>query len=200
MHLGRQLLGLSLSINTLTTAALVTEPGDVAVIPSWNIQSSEKAGADLETLSFPGVDTTTWHQVGVSRCTLLGCLIEAGVYREDGLFFSNALEKFNSSQFKVPWIYRQEFTLDPPEPGRHYQVVTHGITSRADIYVNGQEIANSKVQAGAYVGNSYDVTQLAKETNAIAVRVYPTDYNYDFALGFVGKQVPRHTRITSLRS
>ncbi|KAI0383734.1 glycoside hydrolase family 2 protein [Hypomontagnella monticulosa] len=185
MQLRQSLLGLCLGIETLATAAvLLSEPGEVAIIPSWDIQSSERVGSDLKALSQPGVDTKTWHAVDDSRCTLMGCLIKAGVYREEGLFFSNALQSFNSSQFKVPWIYRKEFALTP-KPGQHYHIQTHGITSKADIYVNGQEIVNSSLQAGAYVGNILDITEVAKEQNALVIRVYPTDYNYDFALGFV---------------
>ncbi|KAI1409713.1 glycoside hydrolase family 2 protein [Hypoxylon sp. FL1857] len=184
MHLRRPLLGLCLGIDALTAAALLSEPGEVAIIPSWDIQSSERVGTDLKTLSQPGLDTTTWHGVDSSRFTLMGGLVKAGVYRENGLFFSNALQNFNSSQFKVPWIYRKEFSLNP-QPGQHYHLQTHGITSKADIYVNGQEVVTSKSQAGAYVGDAFDITNITKETNALAIQVYPTDYNYDFALGFV---------------
>ncbi|KAL7628727.1 hypothetical protein AAE478_000242 [Parahypoxylon ruwenzoriense] len=187
MHLRRPLLGFCLGVSTLATASvssLLSKSGDVAVIPGWDIQSTREVGTDLEALSGPGVDTTTWHQIDSSRCTLIGCLIKAGVYHENGLFFSNALEEFDSSQFKVPWIYRQEFTLDP-QPGQHYHVQTHGISSRADIYVNGQEIVASELQAGAYVGNTFDITKIAKEQNALVIQVHPTNYNYDFSLGFV---------------
>ncbi|XXG94021.1 hypothetical protein Hte_000272 [Hypoxylon texense] len=184
MHLPRSLVALCFGIDVAAAAALVSEPGDVAIIPSWDIQSSEIVGTDLEALSRPGVDTRTWHGVDSPRCTLMGCLIQAGVYRENGLFFSNALQSFNSSQFKVPWIYRKEFALEP-SAGQHFHIQTHGINSGADIYVNGQEIVTKESQSGAYVGSSYDITSVAGDRNALVVRVYPTDYNYDFALGFV---------------
>ncbi|KAI1106701.1 glycoside hydrolase family 2 protein [Jackrogersella minutella] len=184
MHMSQLLLELCFGINALAAGALLSEPGEIAAIPSWDIQSSEAIGTDLEILSQPGVDTKTWHNVPSSRCTLMGCLIEAGVYRDNGLFFSDALQSFNSSQFKVPWVYRKEFALTP-EPGQHYHLQTHGISSRADIYVNGKEVVTSKSQAGAYVGNTFDITNITKKTNALAIQVYPTDYNYDFALGFV---------------
>ncbi|KAI1213836.1 glycoside hydrolase family 2 protein [Annulohypoxylon truncatum] len=184
MHIRQLLLGLGLGTDTFAAAALLSEPGEVTVIPSWDIQSTEKVGTDLEALSQPGVDTKTWHAVDSSRCTLMGCLIKAGVYREDGLFFSNALKSFNLSQFGVPWIYRKEFALTP-EPGQHYHIRTHGISSSGDIYVNGQEVVASELQAGAYVGNTFEITDKVKESNAVAIQVHPTDYNYNFALGFV---------------
>ncbi|KAI1390110.1 glycoside hydrolase family 2 protein [Hypoxylon trugodes] len=184
MHIRRLLLGVCLCADAVSAATLTSEPGDIAVIPSWDIQSSERVGGDLETLSQPGIDTKTWHEVDSSRSTLMGGLTKAGVYRENGLFFSNALESFNSSQFNVPWIYRKEFTLNP-SPGQHYHLQTHGISSSADIYVNGKEVVNRKAQAGAYVGTIFEITNFTEETNAVAVKVYPTNYNYDFSLGFV---------------
>ncbi|KAI0175719.1 glycoside hydrolase family 2 protein [Hypoxylon sp. FL1284] len=184
MHLHRRLLGLCLGLHVAIAAALVFKPGDVASIPSWDIQSTDIVGTDMGRLSRPGVRTATWHGIDSPRCTLMGCLVKAGVYREDRLFFSNALESFDASQFAVPWVYRKEFSLWP-SPGQHYHILTHGINSGADIYVNGHEIANREAQSGAYAGNSYDITNVTRGINALAVRVYPTDYNYDFALGFV---------------
>ncbi|KAI0154738.1 glycoside hydrolase family 2 protein [Hypoxylon sp. FL1284] len=174
MHLHRRLLGLCLGLHVAIAAALVFKPGDVASIPSWDIQSTDIVGTDMGRLSRPGVRTATWHGIDSPRCTLMGCLVKAGVYREDRLFFSNALESFDASQFAVPWVYRKEFSLWP-SPGQHYHILTHGINSGADIYS----------QSGAYAGNSYDITNVTRGINALAVRVYPTDYNYDFALGFV---------------
>ncbi|KAI5867095.1 glycoside hydrolase family 2 protein [Durotheca rogersii] len=187
MYLRRPLLALCIGIDSLATAyvsPLLSKSGDAAAIPGWDLESSEKVGTDLKALSRPGVDTTAWHHIGGSRCTLMGCLVQAGVYDDSELFFSNTLETFNASQFSDPWIYRNEFPLDP-QPGQHYHLRTHGISSKADIYVNGQEIATSAIQAGSYVGHTFDITGIAEEQNALVVQVYPTNYNYDFALGFV---------------
>ncbi|KAI2618395.1 glycoside hydrolase family 2 protein [Hypoxylon sp. NC1633] len=179
----RQLLG-CVSTSLLAAATLVSEPGQLAIIPSWDIQSSERVSTTLEALSQPGVDTTTWNNIDSSRFTIMGGLVTSGAYRENGLFFSNALENFDSSQFKVSWLYRKEFTIDP-RPGDHYFLVTHGITSKGDIFVNGQQIASKETQAGAYAGQTYDMTAIAASRNAILIQVYPNDYNYDFSLGFV---------------
>ncbi|KAH9909294.1 glycoside hydrolase family 2 protein [Xylariomycetidae sp. FL2044] len=168
----------------VSIVSMLPTPGRCWVIPSWELQSSALAGGDLASWSQPGVNTASWHQVNSSRCTLMGCLIGEGIYREDGLFYSDMLRSFDSSQFGVPWLYRHEFDAEPTA-GRHYFLHTHGITSKADIFVNGQEIANASVQAGAYAGISYEITDKLAKENALVVQVYPTDYNYDFALGFV---------------
>ncbi len=167
-----------------TTRALVSSPGDTAVIPSWDLQSSAKVGTNLEALSTSGLETTSWHHIKTSKCTLMACLIEAGIYNETELFFSDNLRKVDDKQFLVPWVYRHQFVLDPA-PGQHFFLQTHGISSRADIFLNGQEVVSSAQQAGSFVGRSYDITHLVNETNAMAIQVHPTDYYRDFAIGWV---------------
>lgn len=114
----------------------------------------------------------------------MGCLIKAGVYSDDELFYSDNLKHFNTSGFLVPWLYRHDFSLSLI-PDQHYFLQTHGITSGADIFLNGRQVANDTYQAGAYVGRTYEVTRLLEKDNALLIQVYSTDYNYDFALGFV---------------
>ncbi|RYC58837.1 hypothetical protein CHU98_g7373 [Xylaria longipes] len=178
------LLRLFLGAEVARAASLLSKPGDSAILPSWDLQSSAKVGNNLQALSEFGVDTSAWHHINSSRCTLMGCLLQAGVYHEDELFHSDNLRKFDASQFQVPWIYRKEFNLDS-QPGKHYFLRTHGITSKGDIYINGKQVASNLTQAGAYGGHEYDVSQIVDKHNALVVRVHPTDYNYDLALGFV---------------
>ncbi|KAA8629498.1 hypothetical protein SMACR_05835 [Sordaria macrospora] len=164
--------------------SLVLTPGQIASIPTWDLQSSTKAGKDLETLSRPGVDTSGWIHVNASKCTLMGCLLEAGTYNDTELFYSDNLRKVDSKQFEVPWLYRHEFGLDP-EAGKYFHLITHGITSRADVYLNGKEVADKKTQAGGYGGHTYDITDLVGQKNALLIQAHPTSYYYDFALGWV---------------
>lgn len=168
-----------------TTATLVSEPGQSAIIPTWKIQSSSKAGNDASKLSSPSLDTSSWYTIG-SHGTLMASLLLNKVYIDTDLFFSTNLEKVEYSQFQVPWFYRSDFSLGTIGAGSHFQLMTNGISSRADIYLNGEQIASKDVQAGAYVGLTYDVSSAVKRgENVLLVRVYPTDYNRDFALGFV---------------
>ncbi|KAL2194454.1 glycoside hydrolase family 2 protein [Corynascus similis CBS 632.67] len=185
MRAERAAIALVLAGPTLTCAAsLVSSPGETAAIPSWDLQSSAKASDKLDRLSRIGLNTSAWHHVKTSRCTLMGCLIEAGVYDEDELFYSENLRDVDEAQFLVPWIYRNEFSLEPG-PGKHFILQTHGISSRADIFLNGEQVANSSVQAGSYVGRAYDISKLVEKKNALAIQVYPTSYYYDLALGWV---------------
>lgn len=165
---------------------LVSTPGQVAAIPSWDIQSTSSAPTDLTSLSHTGADTSKWHQIPLSKCTLMGCLLADGTYKESDIFFSEKLKTVDSRQFTVPWLYRSEFALESPKAaGKHYFLKTGGITSRADIYLNGAKVADKSVQVGAYGGVEYDVTGAVGESNALLIQAYPTSYMNDLAIGFV---------------
>ncbi|KAH6844765.1 glycoside hydrolase family 2 protein [Chaetomium sp. MPI-CAGE-AT-0009] len=164
--------------------AIVSSPGETVPIPSWDLQSTAETGSDLEAISQAGLDTTSWHHVETSKCTLMGCLIEAGVYDQEELFYSENLRDVDQKQFSVPWIYRNQFSLEPG-PGKHFFLQTHGISSRADISLNGKPVASSSEQAGSYVGRNYDITGVVDIDNALAIQVHPTDYYHDLALGWV---------------
>ncbi|KAI1813258.1 glycoside hydrolase family 2 protein [Poronia punctata] len=182
----RTLLCGLLGAHTTLASSLLSKAGDSAIIPSWDLQSTAEAGDDLGSLSKVGVDTSEWHHIETSRCTLMGCLLHAGVYEEDDLFYSDNLRKFDASPFRVPWLYRHEFALDQAGgKDKHYLLKTHGVTSKGDIFLNGKQVASNLTQAGAYGGHEYDISDLVKKQNALVIQVHPTDYNYDLALGFV---------------
>ncbi|KAJ6443456.1 glycosyl hydrolase [Purpureocillium lavendulum] len=171
-----------------TAKPLTWKPGQSAAIPDWHFQSSSSVDNDLATLSGPGIDTASWHYVDAPSCTLMGCLLRSGTYKDDELWFSDAMSRFDNSIFSVPWIYRSEFAL-PKERQRqrqrqHFLLETHGITPRADLYLNGYQVADSAFQSGAYGGHTYDITHLAEETNVLAVRTYNTTYDLDFGISF----------------
>jgi exo-1,4-beta-D-glucosaminidase len=172
------------SILSHTEAAIVSSPGQIATIPSWKVQSVSKSGTDPAKLSQSNFDTSSWYSIG-SKGTLMSTLIENKVYNETDIFFSTNLQKVDIQQFYAPWFYRSEFEMKPAN-GSRYQLKTHGISSRADIWLNGKQVANNNTQAGAYTGLKYDITSLTTTgKNVLLVRVERTDYNRDFALGFV---------------
>jgi exo-1,4-beta-D-glucosaminidase len=171
------------SLSYYTNASFAASPGQVTAIPSWKVQSSSKIPIDVSKLSSLSFNTSSWYTIG-SYGTLMSALISNNMYTDASIFYSTNLQQADTSQFQVPWLYRSTFTL-LASTGSHFQLKTHGITSRADIYLNGQQVAKKEVQAGAYSGLTYDVSSVVKQENVLLVKVYPTDYNRDFALGFV---------------
>ena len=152
----------------------------IDTIPSWKVKSTSKVGNDISKASDPRLDTSSWYTIK-SKATLMSTLLENNVYNETHLFFSDNLKQVDTAQFTVPWLYRAEIQHDKSDA--FVQLITNGISSRADVYLNGELLGK---QIGAYVGKEYDVSKkLRQGKNTLLVRVYPTDYNRDFALGFV---------------
>jgi exo-1,4-beta-D-glucosaminidase len=156
--------------------------------PSWNVTSSAGLTENATKLSLPGIDTSSWHHLNASKGTLMATLIASGVYNEDELFYSDNLKTVDSDQFRVPWFYRSESTWENSNiANKFYTLRTNGISSSADIYLNGHLVADKDTQAGAYAGLEYDVTDKVRlgGSNVLLVKAYPTNYDRDFALGFV---------------
>ncbi|KFX96242.1 hypothetical protein V490_03437 [Pseudogymnoascus sp. VKM F-3557] len=163
----------------------VKNAGDAAAIKGWYMQSTAHVSSDMLAVSKPGFDTSSWYRVG-SRGTVMAGLLENNVYNDADLFFSDNLKTMvDQSQFNVPWLYREELTFDPATSQRYF-LETNGISSKADVYLNGKELASKETLTGAYAGEKFDITQhLRKGKNAVLIRAYPTNYLKDFALGYV---------------
>lgn len=112
-------------------------------------------------------------------------MLENNVYREQDLFFSDNLKTMvNVTQFDIPWLYRAEATLNP-RPGHMILLKPNGISSKADLFVNGHMVASKDTLKGAYGGQKFDITaHVKKGNNIILIRAYPTNYFRDFAVGF----------------
>ena len=112
----------------------------------------------------------------------MATLLENAVFNETSLFYSDNLQDVDSSQFRTAWFYRTEFE-HRKRNGTFVQLITNGISSHADIWLNKEYIGET---IGAYAGAQIDITTKVEiGTNVLLVKVYPTDYNRDFALGFV---------------
>ncbi|KAL1653311.1 hypothetical protein SLS61_004188 [Didymella pomorum] len=171
----------------LATASLTNLPYisafdiSTTTIASWKVASTKDVGINTAKLSASDLNTSSWYTIG-SRGTLMATLIEDGVYDETSLFFSNNLQGVDIAQFQVPWFYRTEFEAQA-DNDTFTQLITNGISSKADFFLNKRYLGGT---IGAYAGSEIDITdELQAGKNVLLVKVYPTNYNRDFALGFV---------------
>jgi exo-1,4-beta-D-glucosaminidase len=152
----------------------------------WALQSSAKVREGGETISKTSFRPDTWYPATVPS-TVLGVLTADKVYPDPyygmnlrsipgttypvGTNFSNS-ETPPDSPFGVSWWYRKEFS---PPTGENVFLHFDGINFRANIWVNGRHIANSRQVAGAYRAYEFDVTDVLVrgKTNALAVEVFP---------------------------
>ena len=146
-------------------------------------------------LSQPGRATKTWHRVQVPTM-VLSALTKAGVYpdlrvglnayqipdssdefnaKHDLAKFSHLPDKRNP--WRDPWWFRREFTLPKLPADRRVWLHFDAINYRAEVWVNGKQVADRQEMAGMFQRFQFDITEHAKTgVNALAVKVYPVDH------------------------
>ncbi len=90
------------------------------------------------------------------------------------------------SPFKPAWWYRTEFKLPPSANGKTIWLNFDAINYRANIWLNGHQVANSDQAVGMYRMFEFDITGLAVHggVNVLAVEVFPPTEN-DLTITFV---------------
>ncbi len=91
-----------------------------------------------------------------------------------------------SSPYACPWWYRTRFTVPGTARGKTLWLRFAGINYRANIWINGKQLARSNDVAGAYRTYEFDVTKLLSpgRENSIAVETFaPTEH--DLAINWV---------------
>ena len=164
------------------------DPGSATTIAHWQIQSSAKAQQSGAEVSSAGYSTREWYPVS-GRATVMGGLLENGTYKN--VFYSDNLrtaEEPDSSGnvFVIPWWYRTEFTL--VEGGRETRTLLriNGIIASADVWLNGNLVAEQAAVAGAYPVHELDVTRWVHAgINTLALRVVPADPRSSLSIGWV---------------
>lgn len=170
-------------------------------IEGWTLQTSARVSETGETLSTPESRIINWHAAVVPG-TIVASLANDNMIPDPnyGVNLRNLIgKKFDSnkeqndlpmdaeSPFAIPWWYRTEFTVPASFKGKTVWLHFGGINYRADIWINGQKIADSGSTVGAWRVYDFDITHLARigVHNAIAVRVYPPTHPYDLAISYV---------------
>jgi exo-1,4-beta-D-glucosaminidase len=166
----------------------------------WSLQSSCKVDAKGEVLSTPAFQPKDWYTVTVPT-TVVAALVERKIYPDP--FFGMNLRSFpgvtypiganfsnipmqQDSPFLVPWWYRKEFALPAGFKGKSIWLNFGGINYRANIWLNGKQIAKSDDTAGAWRTYEFDITgaALPGKANVLAVQVFSPTEN-DLAITFV---------------
>ena len=157
----------------------------------WFVQSSSLVKAGGDSLSNPAFGTNGWYPTKVPS-TVLATLVENKVYPDPyvgmnlrsipgttyrvGRNFAN-LPMADDSPFRVPWWYRTTFQLPQGMRGKRVALHFDGINYRANVWLNGRQIARSDSVVGTYRLHEIDVTNDVKATgpNILAVEVTAPD-------------------------
>jgi len=150
----------------------------------WYIQSSAVVGNDGARLSDPNFvfHALQWYPTSVPH-TVLATLVKDGVYKD--IFQGRRLSQIPDSLFQVPWWYRTEFELPELSTDRQITLCFDGINYRADVWLNGHQIASADTLKGSFRRFRFPVTTIVHPgKNVLAVRVFPPGAG-DLAIGFV---------------
>ncbi len=164
------------------------DAGSVTAIGHWQIQSSAKAQQSGAEVSAAAFSTKGWYPVS-GRATVMAGLLENGTY--ENVFYGDNLRAVEepdagSNLFEIPWWYRSEFTVVGGVPGTRTFLRINGIISSADVWLNGQLVAEQAAVAGAYPVHELDVTRwVHKGSNTLALRVRPAGPRTSLSIGWV---------------
>jgi len=166
----------------------------------WQLQSSGKVDEAGATISTPKFIPKNWRVVSVPT-TVVAALVKDKVYPNPdfgmnlrsfpgmnypiGANFSNQ-PMAQDSPFIIPWWYRKSFEIPATDKGKTLWLRFNGINYRANIWLNGKQIANSNDVAGAWRTYEFNITgaALIGKTNVLAVEVFSPTEN-DLAITFV---------------
>ena len=154
----------------------------------WAIQSSVDVRENGAAISAVGFDAGQWYPATVPS-TVLSALVEQHVYPDPYVgmnlrsipgtsypIFENLseLRMPPESPFRHSWWYRTEFKLPVEYKGKTLCLGFDGINYRANVWLNGRQIASADKMAGTWRLFEFDVTAAARpgELNALAVEVF----------------------------
>jgi len=191
-----------------------TLPARMQLQENWLLKSSYRMNEGGDAISTCGFVPAGWHPTRVPA-TVLSTLIRRGVYPDlrvglNSFRIPDASDEFNQKHdlakysclpdkrnpWKDPYWYRTEFTLPPAAQGRRVWLNFDGIHYRADVWLNGRQVADSRHVAGSFSRYRFDVTESVHfdAKNCLAVKIHPMDHPGipETQLDLFGKDRPFH--------
>jgi exo-1,4-beta-D-glucosaminidase len=160
----------------------------LALQEKWWIQSSCETHDTGAQISTPGFHTQGWHPATVPT-TVVAALVADRTYPDPS--FGTNLRKLpgttypvgrnfahmptpEDSPFHCSWWYRTEFKVPLTYRGKNAWLKFDGINYRANIWLNGKEIADDSRVRGAFRAYEFDVHENLRvgQSNALAVEVF----------------------------
>lgn len=208
---------------SLRVSAQKNKNGNIVLKNGWGMQSSLALHATGNEISEPAFKAADWYQVSLPT-TIIAGLLKNKHYDFDP-FYGDNLKKIAGPEFDQPWWFRKVFSLPASEKGKNVILILHGINYRANIWLNGVQIADSNHVIGPFRIFEFDVTKQIKfdGPNVLALEIkrpfnpnrrggdlaidyadwihYPADYNggvvNDVEIGTCDKIAVRHPLVTT---
>jgi exo-1,4-beta-D-glucosaminidase len=164
----------------------------VDLTSGWKLKSSVLVKETDAVVATERCNARDWLPVTVPS-TVLNALVKAGIYPDlriglNAYQIPDSSDEFNQQHdlakfsylpdkrnpWRDPYWYRTEFTL---RPGKRVWLHFDAINYRADVWLNGKQIANRDTMAGMFQRFQFDITDIVRRgRNVLAVKVYPVDH------------------------
>ncbi len=161
-----------LSLASLRVAAMPASPNTTELQTGWRLASAWEVIQDGRAISQSSYDAAKWYPIARMPATVLEILQEDGVY--PNLYFGkNMTEGVSKELFRQDWWYRTAFTA--PAGHKVQWLVLKGVNYRAEVWLNGERIANNREIVGMYNEFELNVTDKVKPgaENILAIKVTP---------------------------
>jgi beta-galactosidase/beta-glucuronidase len=171
-------------------------PDEKQMLKEWKLESSTQITEKESVVSSAGFNDSAWIKAEVPT-TVLRALVKTGIYPDphfdlNDLRIPDASDELNKrldlskysylgnipNPFKYPYWFRTTFTVPPEKKGEKVWLNFDGINYRADVWLNGHQIADADEMAGMFRRFRYDITDFAKydDVNVLAVKIHQVDH------------------------
>jgi exo-1,4-beta-D-glucosaminidase len=169
------------------------EPSRIYLHKDWQIQSSCEAKASGAEISAAGFEAKGWHHSDIPS-TVVGALVTDKTYPDPNYgtnlksfpgmgyssksFFANQ-DMPKDSPFRCSWWFRTEFSLPAEVESKTSWLDFLGINYRANVWLNGQKIADANEVAGTFATFEFNVSKALRpgKTNSLAVEIFAPGKN-----------------------
>jgi exo-1,4-beta-D-glucosaminidase len=172
------------------------QPPRMSLKQGWRLQSTVLVKPEGDAVSTAAFPVDGWYGTTVPS-TVLSALTKSGVYPDvrvglNSFRIPDASDDFNRQHdlakyshlpdkrnpWKDPYWYRTEFTLPPASRHERVWLCFDGIHYRADLWLNGQRIADARQVAGSFSRYRFDITGQVKfdAKNCLAVKIHQMDH------------------------
>ncbi|MDX2445287.1 MAG: hypothetical protein QNK30_15940 [Bacteroidales bacterium] len=174
-------LSLLMLVNSCRTNVSIG-PDILKLNENWLIQSADSIQNSGEKLSSVNYEPENWFNTDIP-ITVLAALAENEVYPDPyygdnlksipGYREGRWLAMLEDSPFYPSWWYRKEFEIPAKMQGRKLALHLDGINYKANVWLNGTQIADSNQVIGMFRRFEFDIDQFvnAGEINVLAIEI-----------------------------
>ena len=149
---------------------------------NWEMQSAQTIHRTGAQLTQPAFRPETWYKVQLPSTVLAG-LVANHLYED--MYKDRNLESIPTEAFTHAWWFRTRFDLPEWQESSVTRLRFNGINYRANIWLNGVQIASADSLFGPFRVFDINVSALIqKHANLLAIEVFPPEKG-DFTIGFV---------------